>query len=345
MTANVIETIDSLAELKAYCCPKVAHVKEWYLKCIDCKQRKDCTVGRRAFELMNRDTRPAKTEPKLKAKSTVGLSPEENRQAAIERFLEALKQPDPADWYSKTYGVDRKIATNRIAEWKRRYPEVYREYAPETEEKRDIRVYNKRLTEEARKKAEEIFRADNMISVAMANLDCDRAQAMVTLHRWMRTYPDLVEKYNVGPKYNAEKYSTVRKRKETDPMVNKPATDEVSVKDFLKEQEAKTPKPEGKWVRQDIPQQLQREYKGPILKTETTGPIQPRTGGSAEIAARIPPRPVGQEDKGDLLMQEVRKKQEEIKKEIDYLEQEIRLRREHLQVLTRTLYILTGKIQ
>lgn len=128
-------------------------------------------------------------------------------------------------------------------------------------------------------------------------------------------------------------------------MVNKPATDEVSVKDFLKEQGAKTPKPEGKWVRQDIPQQPQREYKGPILKTETTGPIQPRTGGSAEIAARIPPRPVGQEDKGDLLMQEVRKKQEEIKKEIDYLEQEIRLRREHLQVLTRTLYILTGKIQ
>jgi len=114
-----ISEIESLDELKPYSCPKNMHLKEWYLKCLDCTGLKTCMTGKQAVKLMEESTA---------AHKKAVPDPKSNLREYIEyvfthkdpiRFLlqdNAAKNTRPTSLY------------NRVYIWKKNNPDLEEKY-------------------------------------------------------------------------------------------------------------------------------------------------------------------------------------------------------------------------
>lgn len=316
MTANVIETIGSLTELKAYACPRVVHNKEWYLKCVDCKGQKDCTAGKRAVELLNRQTKPNKRNY-----NTKGLDEQREfaRQNARDEFRKVLQHDDPVKYYSETHHVPIKNARVAISHWKRMYPDIYKEKYGEN-------VPIDGTLKKVYDKARIVFAKDDPYEYLTKEEGRDHKGALRVLRRWVGLFPDLDKEFHISERYDSYKHPYGRPKKEekgeeTMPSFNcaasKTDTDEMSVSDFLAEQ-------------------------APV----TINAVEKPTAATYK-AEKIPPtHTVSYErlTKEDVLYETVKAKQAEIRKGIAAMEIEIAKKKEQLETLTKTLLILTEHV-
>ena len=121
MCTNVIETIGSLSELKAYCCPRVAHMKDWHLTCVDCKGRSGCPCGKRAVELVNKETRPKK-------RGGMNSWCEEEAKKARVNFEKSLQSGDPINWIITNNKSTRSRALEQLRKWCSKYPDILKKH-------------------------------------------------------------------------------------------------------------------------------------------------------------------------------------------------------------------------
>ena len=140
-----------------------------------------------------------------------------------------------------------------------------------------------------------------------------RHSAWNRIYEYMHKYPDLVEEFKIREWYEANKGKAGRKpKKEEETMVAAKSmrpetdTDEVSVEEFLAEQN-------------NVP----KEPEKPV-KAQAT--------------------PYSKLSKEDILLEAVKAKRQEILNVIKGLERDIALEKEKLATLTKTMAIITGDI-
>lgn len=118
MTESIIETVRipdifNLGELKRYACPKVQHISDWYLKCVDCKSKDKCKAGKQAIFIMNNETSPEKSKPEV--------STDKFREQVIQIF----SQPDPLRALLECSGDSKAPSVcTKVSMWKKRYPDL-----------------------------------------------------------------------------------------------------------------------------------------------------------------------------------------------------------------------------
>lgn len=199
-----VETIADLHELKSFACPRVTHLKDWYMQCIDCKQQKYCDVGKQAVALISKETEPpAKPKPKRIHWST---------EKARAEYEEALKQDDPIGYIAEKRGFDRAKSTMYMHNSKRRYPDIFERLS------RDKRSQ----IDKAKDRYAEALKHDDPIGYLSEMNGWSRNASSGYLWRWKKKYPDVYEKY-CGHREDDDKEELPMKMK----------TDEISVNDFL----------------------------------------------------------------------------------------------------------------
>lgn len=289
MKANVIETIGTLNELKSYCCPKVAGDKDWYLRCIECKGLKNCTCGKRAVELVNNQTKPA-NDNSWNASM---------KKKAREDYESVLKSGDPINYLMKTTNRSREYAMRRLAVWRAAYPDIAKKYSELTIDNRKVTRTN-RLED----RIDRVFNSKDPIDYLMTNDGLSRNKARATLSRWSIEHPDLNQKYHIREYMEkSRKYSFGEKSIEPPEK-----TDEISVEEFLNEQEEK--------LAVDV----------------------------IEEPKMISDKPEVKENDDTIILQAIKAKQEEILKDIQDLKNRIVFLEGQSETLNKTYYILTGKV-
>ena len=292
MAINVIETIGTLSELKAYCCPKVVHEKEWYLRCVDCKGLKDCTAGRRAVELLNSQTRP-----QVSHNNHAWEYNERKKNECRNVYEQALKSGNAHKFLMDKYNLSNKSASQKLYNWKKKYEDITSKYSSDGMRKAKDRI-------------DEVFASADPIGYMIEHQGLSYIKARSTLSRWSLTYPDMEEKYHIR-EYMAKTVGMGDKYKNVTPVkVKKPEDDELSVEEFLKEQEEPN------------------DIKAPAEKLN----IIPE-----EVAPKETPV-------NDILLSAIKQKQNEIRSKISDLENEIKVLETRIGTLNSTYYILTGTV-
>lgn len=125
MKTNILNNINTIAELRPYACAKAIQAKEWSLTCVSCSKKDDCACGSRAVELLDSQTKSTNKETsKNKQKYYTG------RPSTIAR-IRACFAPDVHDhiqWVlDNTKVKTRKDACTTILNWIKGNPELNEE--------------------------------------------------------------------------------------------------------------------------------------------------------------------------------------------------------------------------
>jgi len=117
-----IEDIQNLQDLKKYVCVKNAYKKDWYMSCVDCKDRSRCRAGKRAVILMEELT--AKEAPK---KQEAVLNPSEAKLR--DNIIHIFTQKDPVkELLMSATGVKPLSIYQRVWSWKRKFPDLEKRF-------------------------------------------------------------------------------------------------------------------------------------------------------------------------------------------------------------------------
>lgn len=108
-----IEDIQNLKDLKKYVCAKNAYMNDWYMSCIDCKDRFTCRTGKQANRLMEQMT--------VKEPEVVKTSEMKLRDNVIHIFT----LPDPVKELLKTATCAKPMSIyQRVLHWKKKFPDL-----------------------------------------------------------------------------------------------------------------------------------------------------------------------------------------------------------------------------
>lgn len=113
-TNEKITDIDNFVDLKKYACSKVGYLKEWYLKCVDCPQQKNCTAGKQAVKLIESTTAPKKQEIP---------NPKNNLRGYIE-WVFTQKDPVKVMLENTAQNVKPQSVYQRVHLWKKNNPDL-----------------------------------------------------------------------------------------------------------------------------------------------------------------------------------------------------------------------------
>lgn len=304
----------NLVALRKYACAKVNGQSDWYMKCVDCGS--GCSVGKRVQDILEKDTSP---NMHMVADSDT-------------KFEEALKHDDPAQWlFENHYYSSRDSAAAQIRKYK------YRN-GIKTNNSDVIRRRNILNSQKGAEKRVLEMRRNIIQMFENTNTDEEKIAAILRVtkpttlsstiygkaYRWAKDYPDLEERFHFFKPMKwfgiSENYHlTVEQLKEKILGKEQPEEDEVSVEDFLKEEE---PAPE-------IPVNKEMEAKKEMLKNFTesneqaphAGPVSP---GSTQLVLRS----------------EFGRKKQELRKRIGYIEGEIEKMSKQKAELTRQMSLL-----
>ena len=236
MIPKSISSITTVEDLQVYACSKVRNAKDWLMKCADCK---NCPVGKKAEELLDKETAP------------VVAAEKETALAIVER---AMKQQDPAKWLLGE-GYYRSIKAAREAI--RRYERGLFSKSGYTRNRKGLASNCEKKRERVRLKITSIFGSANTLDEAVVRYISSQppagkiTSAMSKLYEWKQNHPDLVQKYPLLS--DVAKYLSASRLKKmtageflkefTAEKKQEPAEDEVSIDEFLDEVEEPLPKP------------------------------------------------------------------------------------------------------
>ena len=118
--ANPFKDLNLIA-LRQHACPKASKNNEWYLSCIDCPDNCTCGVGRRVNEILEKTTKPEKSQIEKFAERM-----EKKEKLDVEaRFREAVRHDDPLKWLvEQGYYVSRHVAYNNYIKFRKQHPEM-----------------------------------------------------------------------------------------------------------------------------------------------------------------------------------------------------------------------------
>ena len=236
MIPKSISSITTVEDLQVYACSKVRNVKDWLMKCADCK---NCPVGKKAEELLDKETAPAVAAEK------------ETAQTIVER---AMKQQDPAKWLvDEGYYKSRKTALEAI----RRYNRGLLSKNGYAKSRQGRASYFERKKENVRIKIASIFGSAKTFDEAVVSYLSFQppagkvTSAMSKLYDWKKQHPDLVKKYPFLSKVAAYLSASRFDRMTVEELLNELSSDkktgseedEVSLDEFLDEVEEQLPKP------------------------------------------------------------------------------------------------------
>lgn len=88
----------NLVALRKYACNKINNQKDWYLRCLECQGLDSCSAGKRAVEIIEKETSP---KEKKERPNPLG-----------EKFKEALTHDDPAGWLYRNGYFDKRWRAN-----------------------------------------------------------------------------------------------------------------------------------------------------------------------------------------------------------------------------------------
>ena len=224
-----IENLNLIA-LRKYACAKVSGQKDWFLKCVECPTLDSCKVGLRARDIVDSATAPM-AEPSAFVD-----------RADPNRFAEAAKHPEPAKWLFEQGYYDKQWRAN----------DAWKKWLNTHNENKDEPAGNgPKLRKKARERVQSML-SDNpnekelLARILKATPTVTASSVSSRLYQWIREYSDILGEY---PQANSlcrmlNRYAKKRKtaREAYDDMFGRenpePAEDEVSVEDFLQEQEA-----------------------------------------------------------------------------------------------------------
>lgn len=232
MIPKRIDDATSINDLQVYACIKARNDKNWAMKCVDCKM---CPVGKKAEELLEIETAPEKVPETV---DPLMYNP-------IARIEEALKHDDPVKWLvEKGYYLHKKSASEGI----RRYKQGKMSTKIKSTKPARIQI------DAARQKVVDIFdSADTLEEVVLRYLEKqDKTKKIGSmfskLYMWKKHYPDLDKKYPLlaqaarfltGKEFdNLTVGEAIAKLSSAKEELDE---DEVSVADFLDEQEESEP--------------------------------------------------------------------------------------------------------
>ena len=205
-----------MEELKRYLCMKNYQNPE---KCKDCPGKKNCKAGQRAIVLLNemeKKEMEKRMEETTVAKKTKQDVTEEKRRI----FCMAMQEPDMIQFLIDNYGNNRNSAREKLKYWAGAYPDLAEQYGfwekfKALYEKNPISCGNAETKRyEAIKRYKEAVMQDDPIAFMMEKYGIDRGKALHNFGQWRKRYGEI---------------------KKEDLEVEKPVEDEVSVEDFLKE--------------------------------------------------------------------------------------------------------------
>lgn len=256
----------NLIALRKYACAKINSQKDWYLKCVECRGLDGCSAGKRAIELIEEETKPRKSQTEKfneRMKKTV-IAQHKTQQA--DKYIEAMKTDDPAGYLvEKGYFDVRWRATDALKQWRKRYD-------IEEEKNVDIEILSKSKEKKKEKlsregkvelRAKKLFEGCTCIMELFQKFveetpDIKATAVATRLYDWMKKYPWINKEYpyardlarmmtNSKTQYDAsisarDFYEIVYGKKiriaeKTEETASASDEDEVSVDDFLKEQE------------------------------------------------------------------------------------------------------------
>lgn len=237
MIPKSISSITTVEDLQVYACSKVRNAKDWLMKCADCKS---CPVGKKAEELLDKETAPAVVAEK------------ETALTIVER---AMKQQDPAKWLvDKGYYSGKKTALEAIRRYNRGFFSKNGRGAGDRSGLKNGPISSRNA---ARDRVVAIFNQAKTLDEAVINfLNAQKPDKTIgsldtKLYQWKLKYPDLVEKYPFLAKTAAylskmefEEMTVTELLQKLSPEESKKSEeDEVSLDEFLDEVEEKLQKP------------------------------------------------------------------------------------------------------
>ena len=121
-TEDKVEDITDLQYLKKYACPKNQHMREWYLKCLDCKSKHTCRAGKQAIFIMNSVTAPKESLNVKEPPAPIGKKEQEIR--------DIFTQKDPVRTLFDAMSPDSKAAAiyKKVNYWRTKYPHLDKEF-------------------------------------------------------------------------------------------------------------------------------------------------------------------------------------------------------------------------
>lgn len=293
----LIGKIATLEELKHYCCPKIAHEKEWYMRCIDCPSINNCSTGARAVELLEKST----------SSSPINSWNAKTNEKARSDFEKALLSGDPCAWLVKHRGITENAARTTMAKWRRKYPDIDAKY-----EKDNVKgPKGLRINPQVFKRIRDVFSHEDPVQYLVESRGVKRTSAVEMIRQWIKKYPELAKELHMKERVsNRSKSSSVDIQKGDEKEMSKPIDEEMTVEEFLKEQE-----PDVASMR-------------PSSIVEANKPIESDAFRSAYLSNTA----AG-----------IKGKRNDILKEMTALEDQIAVLKKNIQTLEDAYYILTGK--
>ena len=237
MVPKSISSITTVEDLQVYACSKVRNTKDWLMKCADCK---NCPVGKKAEELLDKETAP------------VVAAEKETALTIVER---AMKQQDPAKWLlDEGYYSSRKAALEAIRRYKRG---LFSKNGLGAGNRSGLKKGPISRKSRARDGVMAIFNSAKTLDEAVTSfLKAQNPDGIIgtldtKLYQWKKKYPDLVEKYPFLAKTAAylsrrefEEMTVTELLQKLSPEESKESEeDEVSLDEFLDEVEEQLQKP------------------------------------------------------------------------------------------------------
>lgn len=208
-------------ELKRYLCMKNYQNPE---KCPDCPGKKNCRAGQRAIVLLNEMEKQKMEEQMNEQMENAQVKARSRKDIAEEKkqiFITALQQPDMIQYLIDNYGNNRNSAREKLKYWRSAFPDIAEQYgfnekfdALSGKMPRAMRQTADAKREGAIERYREAAAKDDPIAFMMDKYGIPRDKAVHNFYQWKKRYGEI---------------------KKEDLEVEKPMEDEVSVEDFLKE--------------------------------------------------------------------------------------------------------------
>lgn len=236
MVPKSISSITTVEDLQVYACSKVRNAKDWLMKCADCN---NCPVGKKAEELLDKETAP------------VVAAEKETALTIVER---AMKQQDPAKWLlDEGYYSSRKAALEAI----RRYKYGLFSKSGYARNRKGLTSNCEKKRERVRLKITSLFGSAKTFDEAVVRYISSQppagkiTSAMTKLYEWKQNHPDLVQKYpllsDVAKYLSASRFKRMTAgeflKEFTAEKKQGSEEDEVSLDEFLDEVEEQLKKP------------------------------------------------------------------------------------------------------
>lgn len=369
-TNEKIEDLNLIA-LRKYACPKINAQKDWYLKCMECQGLESCRVGKRAIDIIESETKP-KTQIEKFDERMLKKIEQEKRNSRNAVYFDALHTKDPVGYFMEKGVYDKRSkCAAKLKEFLLRngLPEEILRYKANpvgvTNASDKTKVVHERLVsilEGTSGIEESIYR---VLKYEAENGNATGNSISTKFYNYALKHSDLDKKYDF--RAIARQFAGVDNVKLTAGELlvkfypfgfSKPATDgdiqedEISLEDFLKENEVVTP--EGSTMttgeakallEKKLNEQDQTKKKGiladfadnpdrpaphvktmPFTQEEAKKLLEERSNPNAPKETRL--TVVGQEkviptNAQLVLRQEFSRKKQELRKRIDYIREQI----------------------